>query len=269
MRVISFNINSVRARLHQLEAIIATHQPDFIGLQETKVDDPQFPLAAIEDLGYHCIFHGQKSHYGVALLSKLPPLSVVKGFPTDTDDDQKRFVGGSFDIDGKIVHVYNGYYPQGDNLSHATKFPAKRKFYSDLTKLMANHDLANEAVLLIGDNNIAPQDIDIGIGADNQKRWLRTGKASFQPIERDWLATLTGLGFVDSHRHLQPTSTALSWFDYRSRGFERDPRTGLRIDLILTSSYLTGGLKDSGIDYDIRAMEKPSDHAPCWLEFEL
>lgn len=269
MHFISFNINSIRARLHQLEAIIERYNPDFIGLQETKVDDPQFPLEAIEGLGYHCIFHGQKSHYGVALLSKLPPLSITKGFPTDTDEDQKRFVGGSYDIDGKIVHVYNGYYPQGDSLGHPTKFPAKEKFYADLTALMRTHDLTTEAVVLMGDNNIAPADIDIGIGPDNQKRWLRTGKASFQPIERDWLTTLTALGFVDSHRHLNPTATELSWFDYRSRGFERDPRTGLRIDLILTSNYLTTKLKNSGVDYDIRAMEKPSDHAPCWLELEL
>ncbi|WP_298635179.1 exodeoxyribonuclease III [uncultured Umboniibacter sp.] len=269
MRFISFNINSVRARLHQLDAIIDRHNPDFIGLQETKVDDPQFPLEAIEAMGYHCIFHGQKSHYGVALLSKLPPLTVTKGFPSDTDEDQKRFVGGSYDVQGEIFHVYNGYYPQGDSLSHPTKFPAKEKFYTDLTAQMQAHDLSKEAVILMGDNNIAPADIDIGIGSDNQKRWLRTGKASFQPIEREWLATLTGLGFVDSHRFLKPDATELSWFDYRSRGFERDPRTGLRIDLILTSNFLTDSLKQSGIDYDIRAMEKPSDHAPCWLEVEL
>jgi exodeoxyribonuclease-3 len=269
MHFISFNINSIRARLHQLEAIIERYKPDFIGLQETKVDDPQFPLEAIEALGYHCVYHGQKSHYGVALLSKHPPLSITKGFPSDTDDDQKRFVGGSYEIDGDIVHVYNGYYPQGDSLSHPTKFPTKEKFYTDLTELMSAHDLSKEAVILMGDNNIAPADIDIGIGPENQKRWLRTGKASFQPIERDWLAALTGLGFIDSHRHLNPCATELSWFDYRSRGFERDPRTGLRIDLILTSNALTSKLKNAGIDYDIRSMEKPSDHAPCWLELEL
>ena len=109
MKAVSFNVNSIRMRMHQLQAVIDTHNPDFIGLQETKVNNPDFPLAEIEKVGYHFEFHGQKTHYGVALLSKYPFKEVIKGFPSDDEVAQCRFIGGIFDSPfGDDIAVFNG-----------------------------------------------------------------------------------------------------------------------------------------------------------------
>jgi len=268
MKAISFNVNSIRMRLHQLEAVIDTHKPDFIGIQETKVNDPDFPIADIEKLGYYFHFHGQKTHYGVALLSKYPFKHLLKGFPTDDEAAQKRFIGGSFDTpDGEVI-VLNGYFPQGESRDHPIKFPAKRKFYADLLNYLQINHTPNQNIILMGDMNISHQDCDIGIGEDNRKRWLRTGKCSFLPEEREWLNELLDWGFKDTFRELKPNTTDLfSWFDYRSGGFEDNPKRGLRIDLVLATGILQNRCKDVGIDYDIRAMEKSSDHCPIWAEF--
>ncbi len=133
MKFISFNINGIRARLHQLEALIDKHQPDIIGLQEIKVHNEQFPLEAVQKLGYHVYYHGQKSHYGVAMLCKQEPLNVQYGFPTDEEDAQRRMIMVDYPLEnGEKVTVLNGYFPQGENQSHELKYPAKRKFYQDL-----------------------------------------------------------------------------------------------------------------------------------------
>ncbi|UTF61153.1 exodeoxyribonuclease III [Gilvimarinus sp. DA14] len=270
MKVISFNINSIRSRLHQLQAIIDKYQPDFIGLQETKVADEQFPVADVEAMGYHLAFHGQKTHYGVALMSKHPFIKTVKGFPADTEESQKRFIGGLFDVPGfGEVYVYNGYFPQGESRDHPLKFPAKEKYYADLNRLLEQDHSADTPLIMMGDMNISHQDIDIGIGEDNRKRWLRTGKCSFLPEEREWLNTLLEWGLEDTYRAIHPAKDdTFSWFDYRSRGFERDPKRGLRIDLILASRALAPKCIDAGIDYELRGMEKPSDHCPIWSEFK-
>ncbi|MCP4429592.1 MAG: exodeoxyribonuclease III [Gammaproteobacteria bacterium] len=269
MKIVSFNVNSIRQRLHQLGALVERHAPEFIGLQETKVQDHEFPLSEIEALGYHAIFAGQKTHYGVALFSKSPCVTPVYGFPGDSDDAQKRFIGGEFEINGKKIHVFNGYFPQGEARDHPVKFPAKRKFYLDLSMFIENFDLSRDHVVVVGDYNIAPQDIDIGIGLDNAKRWLKTGKASFLPEEREWLETLLAKGFHDGFRLCHADKNDIfSWFDYRSKGFDREPRRGLRIDHLLVSESLRHLVKDAGVDYDIRAMQKPSDHAPTWISLE-
>ncbi|WP_137885706.1 exodeoxyribonuclease III [Pseudomonas sp. 2FE] len=268
MKIVSFNINGLRARPHQLAALIEKHQPDVIGLQETKVSDEQFPLADVEALGYQVHYHGQKGHYGVALLSRQAPLALHKGFPGDAEDAQRRFIWGSFaDANGQPVTVMNGYFPQGENRDHPTKFPAKQRFYADLQALLENQFQPSQPLVVMGDINISPQDCDIGIGEENRKRWLKTGKCSFLPEEREWLASLKNWGLVDSFRQLYPdVADRFSWFDYRSRGFEDEPKRGLRIDVILTSNALQPRIKAAGVDYDLRAMEKPSDHAPIWLE---
>ena len=122
----------------------------------------------------------------------------------------------------------------------------------------------------MGDLNISPQDIDIGIGEQNRKRWLSTGKCSFLPEEREWLKNLTDWGLKDSFRLINPEVDDLfSWFDYRSRGFDDVPKRGLRIDQIWITDSLAPTLKDVGIDYEARGMEKPSDHAPIWANFCL
>jgi len=124
-------------------------------------------------------------------------------------------------------------------------------------------------LLVMGDINISPEDCDIGIGEENRKRWLKAGKCSFLPEEREWLARLKGWGLVDSYRQLNPqVNDCFSWFDYRSRGFEDNPRRGLRIDVILASLGLQDRLLEAGVDYELRGMEKPSDHAPIWLQLD-
>ncbi|AMV71523.1 exonuclease III [Desulfuromonas sp. DDH964] len=269
MKLVSFNVNSIRSRLHQLEALVAAHQPEIIGLQETKVQDGDFPLAAIAALGYHPVYAGQKTHYGVALLSRQQPLQEQIGFPGDGDGAQKRFVAGRYRLaDGSELQVLNGYFPQGESRDHPVKFPAKEQFYADLLGYLEEHCDPATPLALLGDFNVAPVDLDIGIGADNARRWLRTGKTSFLPEERQWFERLTTWGLHDSFRALHPqVNDRFSWFDYRSRGFESDPRRGLRIDHILVTAPLLARCSGAGIDYEIRAMERPSDHCPVWVEF--
>ena len=134
MKVISFNINSIRARPHQLIHLRDTLDPDVIGLQETKVNDPDFPLDVIEEIGYHPEYWGQKGHYGVAILSKEKPIKTVKGFKKDTLEDQKRFIECTFTTKDSEITIMNGYFPQGENINHETKFPKKIKYYDDLKK---------------------------------------------------------------------------------------------------------------------------------------
>lgn len=266
--IVSFNINGVRARPHQLEAIRDQLGADIIGLQETKVHDEQFPLTDTEALGYHVEYFGQKSHYGVALLSKQAPVAVQKGWPWDDEDAQKRLIHATYEIDGEPWHILNGYFPQGESIDHEIKFPAKRMFYADLMKYLEETFKNTDNVLIMGDFNISPEDADIGIGEPNRKRWLKTGKCSFQPEEREWYEQLMSWGFQDSFRLLKPEeSDTFSWFDYRSKGFDDDPKRGLRIDHILVTAPLAAKVKDAGVSYAIRGLEKPSDHAPIWTTF--
>lgn len=270
MHAVSFNVNSIRTRLHQLQAVIDNYQPDFIGLQETKVTDPDFPEAAIEAMGYHVAYTGQKTHYGVALLSRLPFKETIKGFPGDDELAQKRFIGGVFEspLGGEIT-VLNGYFPQGENREHPVKFPNKRRFYRDLMSFLNERCHPDEQLLVMGDMNVSHTDRDIGIGEQNRKRWLRDGKCSFLPEEREWLDTLLDWGLEDTYRkHYPQQSDRFSWFDYRSRGFDADPKRGLRIDLVLASHPLIERCTSAGIDYEIRAMERPSDHCPIWAKFD-
>ena len=270
MKIVSFNVNGLRARPHQLEKLRDTLDPDIIGLQEIKVQDPDFPLQMVQEIGYHAEYFGQKGHYGVALLSKKAPLSVSRGYATDEKDAQRRLITATYESDnGNQVTVINGYFPQGESRTHETKFPNKRRFYEDLMVHLQGFSPEDNLVVM-GDVNIARLDRDIGIGPDNAKRWLRTGKCSFLPEEREWMERLMEWGLLDTFRDIHPdVEDRFSWFDYRSRGFDREPRRGLRIDLILVTKALQKRLRGAGIDYDIRAMQKPSDHCPIWAEFEL
>ncbi len=273
MKIVSFNINGIRARLHQLQAIIDKHSPDVIGLQESKVNDPDFPRQAVEQMGYQVVFHGQKAHYGVALLSKEKPLNVQRGYPTDDNDAQRRLIVGDYTVNDQqasVLSIVNGYFPQGESRKHETKFPAKRKFYQDLMTYLDTHQSPDNFLAIMGDFNISPTDLDIGIGEKNAKRWLQTGKCSFLPEEREWYQKLWDWGLKDSYRLLNPeVNDRFSWFDYRSRGFDDNPRRGLRIDHILITEPLASRCVDAGIDYEIRGTEKPSDHCPIWATFEF
>lgn len=266
MKVVSFNINSLRARFEQLQAVHEQIQPDIIGLQEIKVHSDEFPAEFLADQ-YHVYHYGQKSYNGVAIYTKYEPLAVHYGFPGDEPDAQRRVI--TIDIDhptlGK-VRVINGYFPQGESIHHEVKFPLKRKFYADLMEFIKQTPEGYQLVIM-GDYNISPLDADIGIGALNAKRWLKTGKCSFQPEEREWMDRLYAVDLVDTFRQVHPDATGkYSWFDYRSNGIA-DNR-GLRIDLILASKELAARAVEAGIDLDIRRMDKPSDHAPVYTVFK-
>lgn len=269
-RVVSFNVNGIRARLHQLKQLVDEYAPDVIGLQETKVHDEQFPLAEVEAMGYHVTYHGQKGHYGVAMMTREQPLRVEKGLPEDDEEAQKRFIAVELPLGDQTVTIMNGYFPQGESRHHPSKFPAKQAFYRDLQNWLNTTQHPDKALVIMGDLNISGTDADVGIGSDNARRWLRDGKCSFLPEEREWLQQLKHWGLEDSYRRLYPdVDDRFSWFDYRSRGFERDPKRGLRIDLILTTRSLSEQVSRAGIAYDIRAMDKPSDHCPVWADFTL
>ena len=268
MKIISFNVNGLRSRLHQIEEVVAKHNPDIIGLQETKVQDDLFPREEIEALGYQVVYHGQKGHYGVAVLYRGELIATQKGFPTDDETAQKRLAAITLQTRSGPLTVYNGYFPQGESREHPEKFPNKERFYRNLLEHVQSHHTPSEPVIIMGDMNVAPTDRDIGIGEDNRKRWLRTGKCCFLPEERAWLDKLLHWGLQDTYDNLHPAEgeQRYSWFDYRSRGFERSPKRGLRIDLILGTAPVIARVTACGIDQDIRGGEKPSDHCPVWLE---
>lgn len=271
MKIVSFNVNGIRARMHQMQAIKDNLKADIVGLQEVKAMPDQIPMDDIAALGWTTEAHSQKAHYGVATLSNEPALSVQKGFLTDEADAQTRFIHTSYHTpNGEIIHILNGYFPQGENRSHETKFPAKEKYYKDLVIYLNDHFSPTDNVIVMGDINVAPLDADIGIGDHNAKRWLKTGKCAFLPEERKWVDDLLNWGLIDSYRMLNPDVTdRFSWFDYRSKGFEDTPKRGLRIDLIMITKLLADRLVNAGIDYETRGLEKPSDHAPIFIELDF
>ena len=270
MKIFSFNVNGLRARLHQMSALIEKHSPDIICLQETKVDNENYPMESINELGYQAIINGQKGHYGVSTLYKYEPIDFQIGFPTDREDAQCRLISSRHKFSTQEVTIINGYFPQGESRDHPKKFPYKEKFFKDLMIYLDENFSPEENIIILGDLNISPEDIDIGIGENNRKRWLATGKCSFLPEEREWLEKIKTWGFFDSYRKFFPDSNdKFSWFDYRSRGFDDNPKRGLRIDHLWVTKPLLDMAVESEIDYEIRGMEKPSDHAPVWTKFEI
>ena len=189
---------------------------------------------------------------------------IANKFPLEAEDCQARTVIVKVQSPYGEVVVINGYFPQGESRRHPVKFPAKEKYYQHLMAYLQSLP-ANQPVVVMGDFNIAPDDKDVGI--TNAADWLKRGSCSFLPEERAWYAHLYDLGLVDSWRLLNPEQDGLfSWFDYRTRAFERTEKRGLRIDHILLSASLTPHLVDAGMDYAIRGMEKPSDHVPIWCQ---
>ena len=192
------------------------------------------------------------------------------GFPTDKKDAQCRIISSRHKFSTQEVTIINGYFPQGESRDHPKKFPYKEKFFKDLMIYLNKNFTPEDNIIILGDLNISPEDIDIGIGENNRKRWLATGKCSFLPEEREWLEKIKTWGFFDSYRKFFPDSNdKFSWFDYRSRGFDDNPKRGLRIDHLWVTKPLLEMAIESEIDYEIRGMEKPSDHAPVWTEFKI
>ena len=266
IRIICFNINGLRARPHQLKALKEKYDPDIIALQEIKVSDEDFPDQIPTELGFNYYNYGQKGFHGVAIFSKQPPISVIKGLEGGEDESQKRYIQCDYDTNVGIVSVCNSYFPQGENRKHSDKFPYKDRYYKRITKHIES---LSTNVVLTGDFNIAPNRNDIGMNEDGIKRWLSQGHTAFLPEEIEWYKKLTDLGLVDIWRERNPNSTKCSWFDYRSRGFDQDPKRGLRIDHFLLSKDVQEKYINSEIDHELRAMEKPSDHCPVVLDLDI
>ena len=260
---VSFNANSLRVRMHQIEKIIAVYQPEVIGIQETKVEDSKFPEDEIRALGYHSYFSGQPTHYGVALLSKTPLTNVGSTLEGHHDQSQKRFICADLQRGDHTLHVINTYFPQGENREHPSKFANKLAFYDSVTQHLISQRKHKPNIVLLGDLNVAPADDDVQISESSQKRWLKTGTCSFLPEERDKFMELLDQGMVDPYTtHRADDTHRASWFDYRNRGFSRSPKSGLRIDFTLVSEALSPKVESCSIDHNIRGMDKPSDHCP-------
>ena len=266
IRIICFNINGLRARPHQLQALKEKYDPDVIALQEIKVSDEDFPEQIPTELGFNYYNYGQKGFHGVAIFSKQAPINIIKGLEGAEDEAQKRYIQCDYSTNTGPLSICNSYFPQGENRKHPDKFPYKDRYYKRITNHIKN---LNTNVVLTGDFNIAPDRNDIGMNEDGIKRWLSQGHTAFLPEEIEWYKKLTDLGLVDIWRERNPDSTKCSWFDYRSRGFDQDPKRGLRIDHFLLSKNVQGKYMNSEIDHELRAMEKPSDHCPVVLDLDI
>lgn len=270
MKFFSFNINGLRAHMHQLDAIIRQFNPDVIGLQETKVHDDFFPFQETSQYNYNIYYYGQKKHHGVALFLKKPSSNITQELICHDNDNyfQTRIIIANIPTSIGTLTIINSYFPQGENKNNLEKFTHKKKFYQNLKNYIKYNYHKNSLLLIMGDMNISPTDLDIGISEQRKKHWISTGKCSFLPEERQWLNQLMHWGLIDIYRHTHPKNNKhYSWFNYRSQGFYKNH--GLRIDLILVTQPLIRYYKNSGISYNIREMYRPSDHVPVWVEFDI
>lgn len=267
MRLVSFNINGLRAHMHQLDALITSLHPDVIGLQETKVDNNDFPESAILKYGYHVYYCGQKKYNGVALLFRKFPLYIKNDFLYYNSLFETRIIMAKILTSKGILTIINSYFPQGENI-YSNKFIIKRQFYQKLQCYIQKNYSNQELLLIMGDMNISPTDLDIGIGEKNKKRWINSGKCAFLPEERQWINKLMNWGLIDIYRNFYPyQNQRYSWFSYIANKFSTN--TGLRIDLILVTKLLATYHQYSEINYNIRNMQRPSDHAPVWVDFNI
>lgn len=248
MKLTAWNVNSLKVRLPQLLDFLASRQPDVVCLQETKLEDVNFPKVEIETAGYQAAFSGQKTYNGVAILSKTPMIDVQAGIP-GFEDDQKRVLAAT--VAGiRIVCVY---IPNGQSVD-SDKYQYKLKWLAALTDWLKAELTRYPELALLGDYNIAPEDRDV----HDPVAWKDQVLCS-EP-EREAFRRLLALGLKDSFRLFEQPEKSFSWWDYRMMGFRRNH--GLRIDHILLSEPLTARCTQSMIDRDMRKLERPSDHAP-------
>lgn len=254
MKIISWNINSLKVRWQQVLDLLQTHNPDVLGLQETKMQDQHFPQQALEALGYHVIYSGQKTYNGVALLSKIPGEAPRYNL-SETGDEQKRLIAWTIND----IRVVNVYIPNGSAVG-SEKFEYKLQWLQDL-KMYLQHELQTYSrVLVMGDFNIAPDERDV----HDPEAWR--GHVLFSEPEREHLQSIFDVGLQDAFRLCTSEAGYYSWWDYRKAAFRRN--LGLRIDLMLTSSGLSGKVQNIRIDLPTRSLERPSDHAPVILEVQ-
>ena len=251
MKIVTWNVNSIRARLENITDWLRANHPDVVLLQETKCQDHDFPLEAIEDCGYNVARYGQKSYNGVAILSKHPIEDVVNGIPTFPEDEQARYI----EAVTNGIRVASVYVPNGSDVG-TEKYEYKLTFMARLKEHLKATLLFDEAFAIGGDYNIAPGDDDV----NDVKGWHEQILCSTP--ERKSLRAILNLGYSDAIRVHHHGKGPYSWWDYRSGAWQKDD--GLRIDLILLSPQAVDRLSGSGVDRDPRGLEKASDHAPVW-----
>jgi exodeoxyribonuclease-3 len=253
MKLATWNVNSLKVRLPQVLDWLAQHQPDALCLQETKLEDANFPRAELEAAGYQTAFSGQKTYNGVAILSRKPLEAVVPGI-AGFDDPQKRVISGN--LDG--VRIVCGYMPNGESVA-SDKYRYKLDWYAALTRWLGEELQRYPQLVLLGDFNIAPEDADVY----DPQAW--SGKVLCSEAERAAFRGLLDLGLSDTFRQFPQPERSYSWWDYRMNAFRR--KMGLRIDHILASRPMAACCTAACIDTAPRGNERPSDHAPVVAEF--
>ena len=259
MKLATWNVNSITARLPHLQRWLAGARPDVLALQELKCPVEKFPAQAIAELGYTAAVHGQKTYNGVALLVRagLPWREVARGVP-EFDDEQARLVVAELDEPGSEAPliVASAYFPNGQAVG-SDKFAYKLGWIDALASWIERERLAERPFVLMGDFNIAPAP------EDTHPDWPQDGILA-SPPERAAFARLLSLGLVDAFRRFPQPPQSYSWWDYRQGAFRRN--LGLRIDHILVSPAVLPRLRACTIDVEPRRWERPSDHAPVVLE---
>jgi len=254
MKLATWNVNSLAVRLPQLLDWLAANPVEALVLQETKLTDDKFPAAAIEAAGYQVQWFGQKTYNGVALISRSPALDVVKNIP-GFEDPQARVITGT--VAG--VRCIGAYFPNGQ-APDSEKFVYKMAWLEALRRFVAEELQRHPRLVLMGDYNIAPEDRDVY----DPVAWA--GQIHCTPEERAHFQGLLDLQMADAFRLFEQAPKSWSWWDYRNLAFRKNQ--GLRIDHILVSAALRAGVKSCTIDRQTRRNERPSDHAPVWLELD-
>jgi exodeoxyribonuclease-3 len=256
VKVATYNVNGVNGRLPVLLRWLEESQPDIVCLQELKAPQDKFPEKAIRDLGYDAIWHGQKSWNGVAILSRLGPIKETRrGLPGDPDDTHSRYIEAA--INGIIIGAL--YLPNG-NPKPGPKFDYKLRWFDRLIDHAAELLQSGKPVVLAGDFNVMPTDIDVY----KPERWL--DDALFAPEARAAYFRLLKQGWTDALRTLHPGERIYTFWDYFRNAYARN--AGLRIDHLLLSPELATKLADAQVNAKVRGWEKTSDHAPVWVELK-
>ncbi len=256
INIITWNINSIRSRLPLFLLWLKEKGPDVVLLQETKAMDDQFPREEIEDLNYNIATYGQKTYNGVAILSKFPIEDITCGIP-GFEDDQARYIEAVV----KGMRVASVYVPNGMAVG-SDKYTYKLDFLDHLTAHVKTLLTYDEAFLLGGDYNVAPQDQDVY----DPEEWHE--KILCSTPEREGLRALVYLGLTDALRALHPQEQDLyTWWDYRGGSWQNNE--GMRIDHLLLSAQAADHLTDAYVDRDVRGLEKSSDHAPVGCQLSL
>jgi exodeoxyribonuclease-3 len=252
MRIATWNINGIKARLAQLTKWLSEEKPDIVVLQEIKSVDEAFPRAEIEALGYNIETHGQKSWNGVAILSLVPIDEVTRGLPGDDADEQARLIEGVFSVESGAIRVCGIYLPNGNPVD-SEKFPYKLGWMRRLEAYVEERLALEEPFVLLGDFNLIPQPID----AHNPDGWW--GDALFRPESLERWRSLCNLGLTDALRSVTDAPSYTFW-DFQAGAWRRN--AGIRIDHIMLSPQAADRLEDVIVHKDVRGWDKPSDHVP-------